>query len=272
MKLSTISSWTACCFTAISFNDVAASIWVFVLATTEAMLSFNFAMSSVSGAAAKASGVLSRTSFRTAANSVVSSKTFALPPTEPALATFVAMLLMTAADALSPEEAVTTEITLATFAAAFAIPADPLATKSVFRRSELVERPRPFATCAAAASGVTGSAPVALACETTASTSVVIGVITADPSGAFNSPVKFLPVETSTPPLTDTEPKPPCASINASVAWSVISSEYLPCAPAALLVESVGAAGASGSANVAKETVESAKYPSIARPADEMVS
>ena len=60
--------------------------------------------------------------------------------------------------------------------------------------------------------------------------------------------------------------------MNASVAWSVISSEYLPCAPAALLVASVGAAGASGSANVAKETVESAKYPSIARPAVVIVS
>ena len=182
---------------------------MFVFATTDAMLAFSFAKSRVSGAAANASGDSSRTWFNTFVSSAAFSRTFALPPTEPALATLAAMLLITAAEALSPEDAVTTEITLAIFAAAFAIPEDPVATKSVFNRSVVEERPRPLATCCAATSADTEAPPVAFAWATTASTNVVMGVMTCAPSGAFSSPVNFLPVDTSTPPLTEVDPRPP---------------------------------------------------------------
>ena len=136
---------------------------MFVFATTDAMLAFSFAKSRVSGAAANASGASSRTWFNTFVSSAAFSRTFALPPTEPALATLAAMLLITAAEALSPEDAVTTEITLAIFAAAFAIPEDPVATKSVFNRSVVEERPRPLATCCAATSEDTRAPPAAFA-------------------------------------------------------------------------------------------------------------
>ena len=187
---------------------------MFVFSTTEAILAFSFAMSRASGAAANASGASSNTWFNVFVSSVAFSRTCALPPTAPALAILAAMLLMTAAEALSPEDAVTTEITLAIFAAAFAIPADPVATKSLFNRSAVEERPRPLATCCAATSADIWT-PVAFCCATTASTNVVMGVITSAPSGAFNSPVNFLPVATSIPPLTEVDPKPPCASIKA---------------------------------------------------------
>ena len=69
-------------------------------------------------------------------------------------------------------------------------------------------RPNPFATCAAASAAVIATPPVASPAETTASTNVVIGVITAEPSGARSSPVNDLPVDTSLPPVTMIDPVP----------------------------------------------------------------
>ena len=182
VKAPTMSSCKTCWVATISFRLVACATFSFTLATVAEIASTKTSKSSPSGVSSNNSACVSRTSLNTDASSVASVKIFALPPTSPALATFDAIFAITADETPSPAAAVTTDMTLAICAAAFAIPAEPVATKSVVSNAEEELSPRPFATWAVASSTLTAAPPpvAAEAAEAvnTASTMVVRGVTT----------------------------------------------------------------------------------------------
>lgn len=130
VKLSAMSAWTTSCFLVISFNEVASSICVLVFATTDAILSWSLRClaSPLQTQRLLAYSLAPRSRRRSIllCPKELSPYHQRRQPSQPSSQYCWWQ---------PPDHAVTTEITLATFAFAFAMPAEPSATKLVFKIS-----------------------------------------------------------------------------------------------------------------------------------------